>query len=163
QDGTFCFARSGHPYPLYLPHDGEPTLWQIEGSLLGVFDTQFREMTQQLRPGDKVLLYTDAMDAASFEKQPVGVTSLLAWARPHRGGLLLRLLAGLVAAFLPLTLADEHPAVVTVARLRDDDVPHVVQRADFIEDLRQRLVVRLVGQLTVVRHTRGVVDLEAHL
>jgi sigma-B regulation protein RsbU (phosphoserine phosphatase) len=85
RDGTFRFARSGHPYPLYVPHDGEPALWQIEGSLLGVFDTPFRENTQRLRPGDKVLLYTDGMDAASFEKQPVGVNSLLACAARYRG------------------------------------------------------------------------------
>jgi len=84
EDGTFRFARSGHPYPLYIPYDGEPTLWEIQGSLLGVFDTEFRERTQQLRPGDKVLLYTDGMDAASFENQPVGVNSLLACAARHR-------------------------------------------------------------------------------
>jgi serine phosphatase RsbU (regulator of sigma subunit) len=84
QDGMLRFARSGHPYPLYLPLNGEPTLWQVEGSLLGVFDTQFREGTQQLRPGDKVLLYTDGMDTACFEDQPVGVSSLLAFASRHR-------------------------------------------------------------------------------
>jgi phosphoserine phosphatase RsbU/P len=84
QDGTFRFARSGHPYPLYIPHDGEPTLWEIEGSLLGVFDVPFRERTERLRPGDKVLLYTDGMDAASFENQPVGIHSVLACAARHR-------------------------------------------------------------------------------
>jgi len=84
QDGTFRFARSGHPYPLYLPYDSAPTLWEIQGSLLGVFETEFRESTHQLRPGDKVLLYTDGMDAASFESQPVGISSLLACAARHR-------------------------------------------------------------------------------
>lgn len=82
--GTFRFARSGHPYPLYLPYDGAPTLWEMQGSLLGVFDTEFRERAEQLRPGDKVLLYTDGMDAASFENQPVGIHSLLACAARHR-------------------------------------------------------------------------------
>jgi sigma-B regulation protein RsbU (phosphoserine phosphatase) len=84
QDGSLRFARSGHPYPLYLPHDGEPALWEIEGSLLGVFETQFRERAQQLRPGDKMLLYTDGMDAASFDGQPVGINSLLACAAQYR-------------------------------------------------------------------------------
>jgi sigma-B regulation protein RsbU (phosphoserine phosphatase) len=84
RDGTFRFARSGHPYPLYVPHDGAPSFWEVQGSLLGVFDTEFRERTEQLRPGDKVLLYTDGMDAASFENQPVGIHSLLACAAHHR-------------------------------------------------------------------------------
>ena len=84
REGTFRFARSGHPYPLYLPYDGAPSLWEVQGSLLGVFDTEFRERTEQLRPGDKVLLYTDGMDAASFENQPVGIPSLLACAARNR-------------------------------------------------------------------------------
>jgi sigma-B regulation protein RsbU (phosphoserine phosphatase) len=85
QDGTFRFARSGHPYPLYLTKGGEPALWQVPGSLLGVFNTEFREQTQQLRPGDKVLLYTDGMDAAAFENRPLGTSSLLAYAGRHGG------------------------------------------------------------------------------
>ena len=77
-DGTLELSRAGHPYPLYLPKDGKPVLWQMEGSLLGVFDTRFRIKADRLRPGDKLLLYTDGMDGASFQQQPVGLASLLA-------------------------------------------------------------------------------------
>ncbi|HMF16620.1 MAG TPA: SpoIIE family protein phosphatase [Gemmataceae bacterium] len=84
QDGTLSFARSGHPYPLYIPREGKPVLWQIEGSLLGVFDTKYPVQTHQIQPGDKVLLYTDGMDAASFENSPVGIASLLAAADRYR-------------------------------------------------------------------------------
>jgi sigma-B regulation protein RsbU (phosphoserine phosphatase) len=83
-DGTLQFARSGHPYPLYLPCDGPPALWQVEGSLLGVFDTQFPTRTHRLRPGDKVLLYTDGTDRARFGDAPMGVKSVLAWATQRR-------------------------------------------------------------------------------
>jgi sigma-B regulation protein RsbU (phosphoserine phosphatase) len=84
QDGRLSFARSGHPYPLYLPYDGPPQQWQVEGSLLGVFDTDFPLATRQLRPGDRVVLYTDGMDAATFEDQPAGCKSLMACALRHR-------------------------------------------------------------------------------
>jgi sigma-B regulation protein RsbU (phosphoserine phosphatase) len=83
-DGTVRFARSGHPYPLYLPYDGAPEQWQVEGSLLGVFDTEFPMLTRRLRPGDKVLLYTDGIDGASSEEHPAGLKSLLAFAARHR-------------------------------------------------------------------------------
>ena len=83
-DRTLQFSRAGHPYPLYLPRVGPPQFWKIEGSLLGVFDVQYRLQTHTLEPGDKVLLYTDGMDAAGFDNQPMGLPSLVAAAERHR-------------------------------------------------------------------------------
>ncbi len=82
--GTLQFARAGHPYPLYVPREGPPTLWQVEGSLLGVFDTRYPVQTHQIQPGDKVLLYTDGMDNASFGTHPIGQPSLVAAAEQYR-------------------------------------------------------------------------------
>lgn len=84
QERTLQFSRAGHPYPLYIPVQGNPVLWQIEGSLLGVFDTHYRLQTHAMNPGDKLILYTDGMDAASFQDQPVGLASLLAAAEEFR-------------------------------------------------------------------------------
>lgn len=83
-EGTLHFSRAGHPHPLYLPAEGPPQLWQLNGSLLGVFETQFGVETRKLHPGDKLLFYTDGMDAASFDRQPVGLASLLAAAERFR-------------------------------------------------------------------------------
>jgi len=84
RDGTLTFARAGHPHPLYVPFDAAPQFLEIHGSLLGVFDTQFKVQTEQLRPGDKLVLYTDGMDAAAFGERPVGTASLLAAAEQFR-------------------------------------------------------------------------------
>lgn len=82
--GTLQFSRAGHPYPLHVPREGPPSLWQMEGSLLGVFETRYHLQTRQLQQGDKVLLYTDGMDSASFGAHPVGHASLLAAAEEFR-------------------------------------------------------------------------------
>lgn len=75
------FSRAGHPYPLYIPREGAPRLWQVEGSLLGVFETEYRFDTHTLQPGDKLILHTDGMDGAGFESLPTGATSLVAAAQ----------------------------------------------------------------------------------
>jgi sigma-B regulation protein RsbU (phosphoserine phosphatase) len=84
QEGTLRLARAGHPYPLYIPREGPPVFWRQEGLLLGVVEATFREATYQLQPGDKVLLYSDGIDNASFEGHDSGADSLLACAECHR-------------------------------------------------------------------------------
>jgi serine phosphatase RsbU (regulator of sigma subunit) len=83
-DGTLSFARAGHPYPLHVPAEGEPRLWQQEGLLLGVADARYPACVHQLRPGDKLLLYSDGIDGARHEGQAAGIASLLACAAHHR-------------------------------------------------------------------------------
>ena len=83
-EGLLRFARSGHPYPLYLPSNGPPNLWQIEGKLLGIFETQFPMQTHQLQTGDKVIFYSDGLDAGVFDDHPAGSASLLAAAERFR-------------------------------------------------------------------------------
>ena len=84
RDGTLRFSRAGHPYPLHVPRHGELKLWRTDGLLLGVFDAQFHDDTHRIVPGDKVLLYSDGIDAARFEDCQPGADSLLACAARHR-------------------------------------------------------------------------------
>jgi sigma-B regulation protein RsbU (phosphoserine phosphatase) len=84
RDGTLHFARAGHPYPLHVPAEGEPEFWQVQGSLLGVFDTSFPVQTRRVQPGDKVLFYSDGIDSAVLEGSAPGNDSLLACAGRHR-------------------------------------------------------------------------------
>lgn len=58
-------ARAGHPFPLILRADGTTENIDPEGGLLGVFpDEVFDEVTVQLEPGDRVLLYSDGFEVA---------------------------------------------------------------------------------------------------
>jgi phosphoserine phosphatase RsbU/P len=83
-DVTLSFARAGHPYPLYVPRSGEPELWKVHGTLLGVFETRYSVQTQHLNPGDKLLLYTDGLDVLGDEGTPSGTDLLLENAKQHR-------------------------------------------------------------------------------
>jgi sigma-B regulation protein RsbU (phosphoserine phosphatase) len=84
RDGTLHFSRAGHPHPVFVPAEGDPELWEVPGSLLGVFETKFSTQVCRLRPGDKALFYTDGTDAVSFDGHPAGTASLLACVHRHR-------------------------------------------------------------------------------
>jgi sigma-B regulation protein RsbU (phosphoserine phosphatase) len=84
RDGTLRFARAGHPHPLLVPRSGEPRLLEVRGSLLGVFETDFPELSVRLRPGDKLVIYSDGIDNVSYEGHAPGAASLLACAARHR-------------------------------------------------------------------------------
>jgi sigma-B regulation protein RsbU (phosphoserine phosphatase) len=83
-EGVFRFARAGHPYPLYVPREGDPTFWRQEGLLLGVVDATFPARTYPVKSGDKVLLYSDGIDTGRFEDHALGAESLRACAARHR-------------------------------------------------------------------------------
>lgn len=80
--GELTFSRAGHPHPLYLPKSGNPEMWELSGSLLGVFQTRFSLQSQQLRPGDKLLLFTDGLD--TLRNGPASTGKLLDCALAHR-------------------------------------------------------------------------------
>ncbi len=59
------FARAGHPYPLHIQRDGSVVELKSDGGLLGLFDGfECNTCSVQLEPGDKVLLYSDGIEAA---------------------------------------------------------------------------------------------------
>jgi sigma-B regulation protein RsbU (phosphoserine phosphatase) len=84
REGVLQFARAGHPYPLLIPKAGELQTWRQEGLLLGVVDATFPTHSYQMKPGDKVLLYSDGMDTAVFEGGGPGSESLVVAAERHR-------------------------------------------------------------------------------
>jgi phosphoserine phosphatase RsbU/P len=67
RDHRLTFSRAGHPHPLYMPVSELPRFWEVQGTLLGVFDTDFTVQTHRLRPGEKVIFYTDGLDTHDNE------------------------------------------------------------------------------------------------
>lgn len=61
RDGALTFARAAHPHPLYVPTEGEPAYWHAAGTLLGVFESEFPVQEKQLKPGDKLILFSDGV------------------------------------------------------------------------------------------------------
>ncbi|GMU84395.1 MAG: hypothetical protein AMXMBFR47_42650 [Planctomycetota bacterium] len=61
----FQFARGGHPYPLLIHAGGEIEEIRAEGGLMGLAEIppEFEETCVQLRPRDKVIFYTDGLEA----------------------------------------------------------------------------------------------------
>lgn len=66
RDNTLTIARAGHPFPMLLrgEDDSVQTL-EPEGGLLGVFEEeQYEQTTIQLKPGDRLLIYSDGFECA---------------------------------------------------------------------------------------------------
>ena len=64
--GSFTFVRGGHPAPILIGPDGARELDDECGPAIGILPVaHFEESTVQLRPGDKIVLFTDGVDEAT--------------------------------------------------------------------------------------------------
>ncbi|MCH7527381.1 MAG: serine/threonine-protein phosphatase [Planctomycetes bacterium] len=58
------YARGGHPYPILIDREGRSTELKATGGLMGLFDpAHFATEQVQLHPGEKVVLYSDGLEA----------------------------------------------------------------------------------------------------
>jgi sigma-B regulation protein RsbU (phosphoserine phosphatase) len=61
-------ARAGHPYPMLVGCDGAITEVRTSGGLLGLFEgEEFVGQSVRLRPGEKLILYSDGLEVAFTE------------------------------------------------------------------------------------------------
>jgi serine phosphatase RsbU (regulator of sigma subunit) len=91
------YARAGHPEAILLRADGHTERLAAPGTLLGIFPEETYESRQAtLRPGDRLVLYTDGAEAAlcGTSAPPGGLEKTLArWGRLERDEFVLRLSA----------------------------------------------------------------------
>ena len=66
-------ARAGHPFPMLLRgEDDRVETVEPEGGLLGVFEDEvYEEATIQLKPGDRLLIYSDGFECAFPDEENV--------------------------------------------------------------------------------------------
>jgi phosphoserine phosphatase RsbU/P len=73
-------ARAGHPHPIVVRADGTIDVLRAEGSLLGIFpDETYGDCSTRLRPGDRLVVYTDGLDVAFASAAADGAHDIPQW------------------------------------------------------------------------------------
>ncbi len=81
---TFQYCNAGHPYPVLASPRAVRQLDQ-GGAVLGVFPAwKYEDLTVELSPGDRLLLFTDGItEAAAADGQEFGLDKIESFAKSH--------------------------------------------------------------------------------
>jgi serine phosphatase RsbU (regulator of sigma subunit) len=83
---TLAYTNAGHPAPLLLRADGTHERLAQGGPVLGMLDdARYEQAVVPLRPGDRLVLYTDGVLEASGKRGELGEPRLLTGLRKLRG------------------------------------------------------------------------------
>jgi len=73
------FARGGHPYPVLMSRDGTAQELQSVGGLLGIIEDEEFELGEvQLRPGDRLAVYSDGLECSLPQLADAGSAGIFA-------------------------------------------------------------------------------------
>jgi sigma-B regulation protein RsbU (phosphoserine phosphatase) len=84
---TLTYANAGHNPPFLMRHNNECIRLEEGGLVIGAFcDASYRQQDIQLRPGDKLLLFTDGVtEARNASGEEFGEHRLEQYLRSYRG------------------------------------------------------------------------------
>jgi sigma-B regulation protein RsbU (phosphoserine phosphatase) len=86
KEGTLSYVSAGHN-PALLVRDHLVEQMKASGPALAIFpDPKFPVQTIELKPEDRLILYTDGVtDAMNFDQQPFGLDRLIASTNRYSG------------------------------------------------------------------------------
>jgi sigma-B regulation protein RsbU (phosphoserine phosphatase) len=97
--GEFRFVSAGHPGPIHLTDGAAPARLEVSGFPVGVGNGTYKEHAVTLKPGDRLLLYSDGLTGVrNADGEHFGNRRLLATLEESRRLPLGEVLGGLVRA-----------------------------------------------------------------
>ena len=116
---TLQYCNAGHSYPV-LASSGAVRQLDQGDAVLGVFPSwRYRDFTMELKPGDRLFLFTDGItEAAGADGQEFGLDKIAAFARAHgssSASALTQLLLAQVGDFCQAKFQDDATLLVIAA------------------------------------------------
>lgn len=77
ETGDICYSGAGHPPAIIFRSNGEVEILMAKNVPLGVLDrADYKEFSSVLKPGDKLVLYTDGISEARHETELFGTEGI---------------------------------------------------------------------------------------
>jgi phosphoserine phosphatase RsbU/P len=119
QSRRLTYSNGGHLPPVIISQDGSIRRLETGGTVVGLFDNlSFDEATEQLRPGDIFLAYSDGVTEPENDYGEFGETRLIELVREHRTRPLVEITEQVTAAVDDWIGDQEQPDDITLVLAR---------------------------------------------